>query len=163
MSHSCPPLHAQQTLQDLQVGLAWALWSHCFCPGCWYTWDLCALSKSGGCFPESCGTPAIKPQWLSKPNVLGALPPHAKSQAWGDWHNVLSCGRTSSIKLFSSLWLTHLDGMVFDYSLFIYLFTLQYCVGFAILQHESWENGIDYILSAPSYHLIVVSSLCLWL
>ena len=24
MSHSFPPLHAQNTLQDMQVGLAWA-------------------------------------------------------------------------------------------------------------------------------------------
>jgi len=30
---------------------------------------------------------------------------------------MFSCGRTSSTKLFSSLWLTHLDSMVFDYIL----------------------------------------------
>ena len=61
---------------------------------------LWAPSKSGDCFPQSCGAPAIKPHWPSKPNYLGAPPPDDRPLHWGAWHGAQSshsCGRTSAI------------------------------------------------------------------
>ena len=65
------------------------------------TWDLvCALQVWSLCFPQSCGTPAIKPSCPSKGNALGSPPPDARSLVWGSLCTAQSshyCGRTSVI------------------------------------------------------------------
>ena len=70
-------------------------------------------------FPQSCGGAlALKHHWLSKPNALGAPSPNTRPLGLGAWcgaQNSYSCGRTSVIELFSSLWVARLAGMGFDY------------------------------------------------
>ena len=87
VSYSCP-LSPEETLHDQQVGLAQAplksLLFTAFALGPGVHKTLCASSKSGLCFPQFCGAPAIKPQWPSKPDTLGAPPPDARSLGWGD-------------------------------------------------------------------------------
>ena len=49
-------------------------------PGSQYTWKLvCTLQEWSLCFPS----PALKPQWPSKPNALGVPPSHARHPGWG--------------------------------------------------------------------------------
>ena len=74
---------------------------------------LCALSKSGVCFSQSHGAPAVKPCWSSKPNALESLPPDAGHLGWGDWRGTQR-SRTPAMYLFSSLWDAHASGMGFD-------------------------------------------------
>ena len=101
VSHSWP-LPPQEILQDLPVGLAQAPMESLLCPGSQCTWNLvCTLQEWSLCFPQSCGAPALKPHWPSKPNALGAPPPEARPPpGWGAWYgsqNSHSCGRTSEI------------------------------------------------------------------
>ena len=49
-----------------------------------------------------------------KPSALGLPPPDARPPGGGTFFRAQNL-RTSVIQLFSSLWLTHLDGMGFDY------------------------------------------------
>ena len=91
------------------------LWSHCFALGPSAYETLCAPSKSGVCFPQSCGAPALKPCWPSKPNALGLLLPDPQlgSLMWGSelslqWDNLWD-------RVIFSLWVTHPAGMGFDY------------------------------------------------
>ena len=54
VSHSHPPPAPQETLQDLQVGLAQAPMESLFCPGSQCTWKLvCVLKEWSLCFPRS--------------------------------------------------------------------------------------------------------------
>ena len=56
--------------------------------------------------------------WPSKPDSLGAPPPIARPPGWGAWHgaqNLHSCRWTCVVNLFSSLWVTHLACMGFDF------------------------------------------------
>ena len=65
------PLLAQETLQDLQVGLAQILMESLLCLGTQCTWNLvCTLQGRSLCFHQSCGAPALKPCWPSIPNAL---------------------------------------------------------------------------------------------
>ena len=69
-------------------------------------------------FPQPCEASAVKPQWSSKLNALGVSLPGAALPLWGLWWGAQSshsCGRTSVIQLFSSLWVAHFVGMRFDF------------------------------------------------
>ena len=69
-----PPL--QETLQYQQLGLAQCFMGSLHFPlGPGANETLCAPSSSGVCFPQSCGSPGIKPHWPSKPYCLGTFPP----------------------------------------------------------------------------------------
>ena len=68
--------------------------------------------------PQPCEASAVKPHWSSKLNALGVSLPGAGLPVWGPWWGAQSspsCGRTSVIQIFSSLWVAHLVGMRFDY------------------------------------------------
>ena len=63
---------------------------------------------------QSCGNPVIKSP--SRPDFLGIPSPFVGSAAWKVWgvvQNLHNSGRTNSVLLFSSLWVTHLAGMEF--------------------------------------------------
>ena len=109
-SQLLPP---QETLQDPHVGLSQDPVESLLCPGSQYVWNLvCIIQKWRSLFP-----PVLRPHWPSKPNALGT-PPNAKSPGLGAWSGAQhshSCGRTSVIQLSSSLWVTHLVDMGFDY------------------------------------------------
>ena len=58
------------------------------------------------------------PSGLQSQMRWGLLLPMARPPVWGTWpgtQNSHSCGRTSVIKWFSSLWVTHSVGTWFDY------------------------------------------------
>ena len=66
-------------------------------------------SKIAVCFPQSCGNPIIKSCWPSRPDFLGILSPFVGPPAWKVWgvvQNLHNSGRTNSVLLFSSLWVT---------------------------------------------------------
>ena len=100
VSHS-QPLSPQETLQDTQVCLAEVPMGSLLCAVSQCTWNLvCALWEWSLCFPQSCGAPAFKPHWTTKPNGLRVPPPSARSSGWGALHgaqNSHSCERTSAI------------------------------------------------------------------
>ena len=95
------PNHPRRLSKAIRLVWPRLLWSKCFVPGSWCTWDLvCTLQEWHFCFPHSCGVPKIKPHWPSEPNALGAPPHNARAPNWGAWHgaqNAHSCGRTSVI------------------------------------------------------------------
>ena len=76
---------------------------------------VCALQEWSFCFLCSPCTQALL---AFKIKCFGALSPSARPLGWRAWcgaQNSHSCGRTSAIKLFSSLRVTYLVGMGFDY------------------------------------------------
>ena len=107
-----PPL--QETLQYQQLGLAQCFMGSLLFPlGPGANETLCAPSSSGVCFPQSCGSPGIKPHWPSKPYCLGTFPPSSRPppgwEAWCGTQEFRFCGI-----LFSSLCITHLAGIGFN-------------------------------------------------
>ena len=75
--------------------------------------------KKGVCFSQFCGNPIIKSRWPSRPDSLGIPSPFVRSSGWEAWRgvqNLHNSGRTSLVLLFSSLWITHLAGMGFDFT-----------------------------------------------
>ena len=75
-------------------------------------------SKTGVCFFQSSESPVIKARWPSRSDSLGIPSLTVRSQGWEYWHgvqNLHNSGRTSLVLLFSSLWVTHLVGMGFDF------------------------------------------------
>ena len=97
----------------------------------WCTQDvLCALQEWSFCFPRFSGILVIKPHWLSKADSLGPPPPIARPPGWGAWYGAQKFHffqRTSVIK-FSSLWVTHLGGLEFDFIMIMPL--ILSCCGF---------------------------------
>ena len=79
-----PPQETSKTGRQVWPKLPWShnlffffsFWSHCFAPGPSVCRALYVPSKNG-VFPQSCGTPVIKPHWSSKPHGLGAPPPYS--------------------------------------------------------------------------------------
>ena len=73
----------------------WVLWA----------WDfVCTLQEWSLSFSQSCGSPRIKPHWLSKSEGQGIPPPIAGPPGWEAWlgaQNFHSCGITSVVLLFS--------------------------------------------------------------
>ena len=91
------------------------LWSHCSFP---LSLGACKVlfmpSKTGICFPQSCGSLVIKSYWSSWSDSLGVPSPFVGSPGWGAWCGILNLhnsGRTSFLLLLSSLWVTLLAGM----------------------------------------------------
>ena len=79
---------------------------------------VCALHNWGVCFSQSCGRPVIKSFWPWRPDSLGIPGPFFRSLGWEAWHevqNLHNSARTSLVLLFSSLWVTNLAGMGFDF------------------------------------------------
>ena len=96
---------------------------------------VCDLQDWSFCFPQSFGSPIIKSHWPSRSDSLGIPNPFVESPGWEAWHQVQKLynnGRTSLVILFSSLWVTHLATM-----------------------------GFEFIVTLPSYHLAATSSLSL--
>ena len=105
-------------------------------PGSCYTQDLvCTLQKCSFCFPQSCGIPAIKPRWSSKPDSLGAPPPFPDPQA---------------------------EKPDMELRTFTPVGVLLWCNYFPVCESPTRQVW-DLILSelCPSYHLILASSLSL--
>ena len=114
-SQLLPP---QEVLKDQQVGLDWASMESLFWSQC--TWNLVWVPpRVESLFPQSCGAPTLKPRWPSNSNALGAPPPDTRPPTptgWWVWRRAqvsYSCGRTSVIYSFSSLWVTHPAGVGF--------------------------------------------------
>ena len=95
--------------------------------------DLFVPSKTGVCFPPSCGRPAVKSCWPSGSGSLGVPSPLVGSPGWEACCGVQSCrssGRTSLELLFSSLW-----------------------------SPTQWVWGVIFIMTLPSHHLTTASCL----
>ena len=90
-----------------------------FYPDAWCARDLMyPLQEWSFSFPQSYGIPAIKPHWPSKANSPGVPPPIARLPSWGPWHGLrifIPGERTLVAWFFSSLWVTHLACMGFDF------------------------------------------------
>ena len=66
--------------------------------------------------PSPVGSPVIKSHWPSKSDSLGIPRPLAASPGWKAWYgakNLHNSARTSSISLFSRLWVSHPEGIGF--------------------------------------------------
>ena len=82
VSH-CQPTPPQETLQHQQVGLVQSPMGSLFLSlGSWCAQDLFVPPKSGICFPQACGSPAIKSCWPSKSDSLGIPSPFARPLGW---------------------------------------------------------------------------------
>ena len=60
---------------------------------------LCIFQEWSFCFPKSCGSPAVKPFWPSKPDPPGT-PPLAGPLGWEAWHGAQNshfCGIISAV------------------------------------------------------------------
>ena len=91
------PSRSSKTCTLLQPML---LWSYCFVLGPSIHGFLLNLLRMESLFPHSCGAPALKPHWPSRPNALGVPHPSVRPSDWGAWHGAQdfqSCGRTSAI------------------------------------------------------------------
>ena len=94
------------------------------------------------CFPQSCGIPIIKSHRPSSSDSLRIPSPFVESPGWEAWHvvqNLHNSGRTSLILLFSSLCVTYLTGMGFDFIMVTLL--LQSRCGFFFV----FGRGISFI------------------
>ena len=94
-----------------------------------------APSKSRACFPQPCGALAFKPLCPAEPSARGA-PSWRWSSGWGTaWDSAQSLLGESRCSLTSSwVWVA--------------------CPA---------DVGFGFLLSALSCHLVVISSLCLWM
>ena len=111
VSHPCSellePTPPQETLLPRQVELVQSPRGHCSSPlGPGVCKVLFVTSKSGVCFPPSCGSPVIKSHWPSKSDFLEIPSLFARSPGWKarcGAQNLHNSGGTSSVLLFSSL------------------------------------------------------------
>ena len=110
----------------------------------------CALQDWSLCFHQSSGSPIIKSHCSLRPDSLAIPSPFVRSQGWEAWHgleNLHNSARTSLVLFFSSLWVTHLEGMGFD-CIVIAPF-LPSCCGFVVFGRgvsfigEFWHPPID--------------------
>ena len=123
----------QEALQHWQVVLIQSLIGPLLLSsGSWCTQNfVCALQDWSLCCPKSSGGPIIKTHWPSRPDSLGIPRQFVESPGWETWcgvQNLYNSGRTSSALLFSSLWITHLVVIGFDFILIVPL--LLSCCGF---------------------------------
>ena len=80
---------------------------------------LCALQDWSLYLSQSCGIPIIKSCWPTRSYSLAIPTPFDITPGWEAWRgaqNLYNIGKTSLVLLFSSLWVTHLAGMVFDFT-----------------------------------------------
>ena len=89
-----------------------------------YKDPMCALQECS-LFPQYCVISVIKSCQLSKPDSLETIPPNAGNPGWG-----ARCGAQKfySCGMFSSLWVTHLACMGFDFIMIAPFLPL--CCGF---------------------------------
>ena len=93
------------------------------------------------CFPQSCGSPIINSHWFTKSDSLGIPSPFPRLPGWGARHeaqNLHNSGRISLVLLFSSLWVTYLVGLGFDFIMSVPL--LQSCRRFFFV----FGHGISF-------------------
>ena len=95
---------------------------------------VCALQVWSLCFPQFSGRPIIKPLWPWRPYFLVIPSLFVRSPVWEAWHDVQNLHnsvRTSLVLLFSSLWVTHLPVMGFDFIMIMPLL-LSHCSFFFV-------------------------------
>ena len=103
---------AQPPVQSLLLS------SESWCVQCF----VCALQVWSPWFPLSCESLVTKSYWLSRSCSLGIPRPFVGSpgsKARSVTQNLHNSGRTSLVLLFSSLWITHLVGMGFDFIMIV--------------------------------------------
>ena len=95
---------------------------------------VCTFQDWSLCFPQSSGRPVIIPCWPSRPDSWGFSVPLTDSPGWEVWcglQNLHNSVRTSLVLLFSSLWVTHLPVMGFDFIMIMPLL-LSHCSFFFV-------------------------------
>ena len=122
---------------------------------------VCVLQERSFYFSQSCGIPAIKSYWLSKPNALGHPCPDARIPGCEAWHgaqNSHSHGSTSAIQLFSGWWIAHPVHVSFDFIMiaplllfncgFFFVFGCRICffVGVSLFASDFSAVSYDYIV-----------------
>ena len=114
-----PPLETLQQVVLIQSPVGALLLSS----GSWCAQDfVCALQDWNLCFTQSSRNPIIKSHWLSRPDSLGIPSVFVGSLVWEarcGVQNLHNSGRTSLVLLFSSLWVTHLAGVGFDFIIIV--------------------------------------------
>ena len=107
---------------------------------------VCTLQDWSLCFSPYCGRLLIKSHWPSRSDSL-EIPSHfVGSLGWEAWYgaqNLHSSGRTSSILLFSSLWITQLVGMGFEFIVIVPLLPSCYGFFFVIRHRVSFFGGFQ--------------------
>ena len=113
---TCWPTPPQETFQHEQVVLVqlpflWILVHTRFCV-CPPRLNLCSL--------QSRGCPVIKSCWPARLDSLGSPSSFVRSSSWEAWCVVQSLHESgiSLVLFFFSLWVTHQEGMGFDFILF---------------------------------------------
>ena len=103
---------------------------------------VCALKDWSLCFPQSYESLIFKFHWASRSDSLGIPSPFVRSPGWEAWRGVLNLqdSRTSSVLLFSSLWVTHLAGMGFDFIVIVPLLPYS-CNFFFVFGHGAYVFG----------------------
>ena len=112
---------------------------------------VCTLQDWSLWFPQFCGSPIIKSHWPSRSDSLGIPSPFDGFPVWEAWsgvQNLHNSGKTSLVLLFSSLWITHMVGMGFDFIMIAPLLT----------SHWGFVFGIGYL-----FFRWVPASSCQWL
>ena len=107
-------------------------------------------------FPSVLWRPIIKSHWPSRLDSLGIPSPSVGSLGWEAGHGVQNLhnnGRTSLLLLFSSLWVTHLVGMGFDFIVIAPLL-LSHCRFFFVIL-----RGTSFLVGSSSLLLMVVQQL----
>ena len=117
--------------------------------------SICALQEQSLRFPQTCGRLVIKSCWPSKSDSLGIPSPFAGSPAGEDWCDSQSLHNSAriSLVLFSSLWVTHLVGMGFDFLSWL-------CPFYRLLVASPLSLDVGYLfLVGPSVLLLMVQQL----
>ena len=88
------------------------------------------------------GSLVIKSCWASRSDSLGGPSPFVRSPGWEAWHGVLNLqdSRRTLVLLFSSLWVTHLAGMGFDFIVIVPLLPYS-CNFFFVFGHGASVFG----------------------
>ena len=115
------------------------------------------------CFPQSCGNLVIKSHWSSRSFSLKTPRSFIRSPDWETWWgvpNLHSSGRTSLVLLSSSLWVTHLAGMGFDFVVIVLLLP-SCCSCFLVFGHGisffgGFHHSSEVGCSTTSYDFGVV-------
>ena len=103
---------------------------------------VCALQDWSLGFPQSCGNSIIRSCWPSRSDSLEIPSPFVRSPGWEAWHgiqNLCNTGKTSLALLFSSLWVTHLAGIEFDFIVIVPL--LPSCSSFFFV----FGHGVSFL------------------
>ena len=149
-SLSWPP--ADPHLHRLPTSLAGIgfslLWSLLLFSGSWCVqYFVCALQDWSLWYPQSCGSPIIKSHWTSRSDSLGIPSSFDGFPVWEAWsgvQNLHNSGETSLVLLFSSLWVTHLVRMGFDF-IMIALLLPSHCSFFFVFEHGvSFSGGFQH-------------------